>query len=450
MKYFKSTFAWVIALVALAGYSYLDYDKTRVEEKRKDEATRLIPFYPKDILAISINKEERVIELERWEEGWKIITPINAKADNEAVEKFLGYVTDSRNDADYVMDYDPSPERLAEFGLANPTVSVTLKGGKELTPYTLVFGNRAPTKGVAFARLKGKKPVYRVLSYARAEADKDVHYFRDKTVLRLNPLMIDQLVIKRRKGSIRVKLPDSGKWEIEKPIKARADHNRIFELLGMFANAEVKEFISENKDNLKAYGLDEPAIELMLWLSGDSDATVKIQVGDRSPKKRGYFLTMSDRNNVFLLEEDLISSIPMAANEIRSRDLLFFESDRLRRIEIRKPDKSIVMVRDAGKDWRKNNINGDKVDFNLVSEMLNELLELKIKDFITDSPKSLKEYGLDPPAIKLLLWPEKSAMPIYLSVGGKTPAGYVYALAGSQGSVLALEENVKRILNIIL
>lgn len=97
-------------------------------------------------------------------------------------------MTDSRNDAEYLMDEDPTPERLAEFGLKDPKVSVTLKAGKELTPYTLVFGDRAPTKGVAFARLAGQKPVYRVLAYARAEADKDSHYFREKKCCTLAPL----------------------------------------------------------------------------------------------------------------------------------------------------------------------------------------------------------------------------------------------------------------------
>ena len=197
MRYFKTTFIWIIVLAAIGGYSYLDYEKTRVEEIKKDEETRLFPFYPKNVLAIVLKKENSFIELERWDEGWKIVKPLEAKADDEAVEKFLGYVTDARNDAEYVMDYDPSPERVAEFGLTNPTVSVTLKTGKELTEHTILFGDRAPSKGVAFAQLKGEKTIYRVLAYARAEADKDALYFRDKTVLRIVPVMIDQLVIQR-------------------------------------------------------------------------------------------------------------------------------------------------------------------------------------------------------------------------------------------------------------
>lgn len=75
MRYFKATFVWVIVLAAIAGYSYIDYESTRIEEKEKEEATRLLPFYPKDVLAIVINNEAGALELERWEEGWKIVSP---------------------------------------------------------------------------------------------------------------------------------------------------------------------------------------------------------------------------------------------------------------------------------------------------------------------------------------------------------------------------------------
>ncbi|VAX25491.1 hypothetical protein MNBD_NITROSPINAE02-1176 [hydrothermal vent metagenome] len=446
MRYFKTTFMWVIVLAAVAGYSYMDFETTRIEEKRKEEATRLFPFFPKDVLAITLNKEDNLLELERWEDGWRIIAPLKARADSEAVEKFLGYITDSRNDSDYVMDPDPLPQRLVEFGLANPTVSVTFKVGKDLKPYTIILGDRAPSKGVAYARLKGEKPVYRILAYARAEADKDIYYFRDKTVLRLNPVMIDQLVIERPEVTIRAKLPADGKWVLEKPIEGIADHNKVFELLGAFANTEIKEFVSETKDDLKSYGLDKPAIQLLFWVSGDSAPTVRLMVGKRSPEKRGYYISMSDRDNIFLVEEDTVNAIPREAKELRSKRLFFFESDLLKRIEIRKKDKATVLVRDVEKEWRRNNVNGEKVDFSLVKEFLEDLVSQQIADFITDSPESLSEYGLDPPEIQLLLWEKDSATPIYLNIGNRTPAGYVYASAANEGSILALDEKVKRIL----
>lgn len=443
MRYFKKTFVWIIILVGIAGYSFMDFESTRIEEERKDQATRLLPFSPNEILAITIKKEEQELELERWEEGWRIIRPIKAKADSEAVEKFLGYVTDSRNDAEYVLDPDPTPERLVEFGLFKPSHYLTLRVGKELTSYTLAFGDRAASMGVSFARLEGQKPVYRLLAAARAEADKGIYYFRDKSVLRLNPVMLDQVSIRRNGSTIRVKLSDDGKWELEKPFKARADYAKIFVLLSGFANSEVKEFIVENKNDLKSYGLDKAGIELLFWLSGDSETTVRLKVGDRSPKKRGYFVSMSDRDNIFLLEEDVINSIPRHANDLRSRDLFFFDKDQMKRIEIREEGKSVVIVKDRNKEWRRNNVDGEKVNFNLVKEFFEELLDTKIKEFITDDIQDPGSYGLDTARIQLLIWHKDDAVPISLSVGKTTPAGNrMFARSGSEKEILVLDKRI--------
>lgn len=450
MRYFKTTFLWIIALAAVIGISYIDFETTRVEEEKKDKATRLFPFEPKDVLAIVIEKEGgKPLEMERWEDGWRVVAPIKAKGASQNVEKFLGYVTDSRNDAEYVMDANPTPERLTEFGLLKPTLRVTLKTGKDLKPYTLIFGDRAPTMGVAFAMLDGRKEVYRILAAARAEGDKDLYYFRDKTVLTLKPEMIDQVALERADFSMRAKLPDSGKWVIEKPIKAIADHAKVFTLIGSFVNAEIKEFVAEKKENLASYGLEKPAIQALFWQAGDAQPTIRLFIGDRSPQKRGFFCSMSDRDDIFILDEEVINAIPKNVNELRSRQLMFFEVNNLKRIELRIDGKVLALVRDADKEWRKNNVNGEKVQFNAVKEILDELLAFTVKDFLGIAG-DIREYGLENPSAQILLWEENSAVPTHLSVGKKTPTGNsVYARTGSEPEVLALDERIVRVLRTI-
>jgi len=450
VRYFKATFVWVIALVALAGYTYLDFSHTRIEEARKEEASRLLPFTPQEALAIELVRAEGVIALERWEDGWRLVAPIKAKADSEAVEKFLEYVTDSRNDADYVMDPDPTPERLKEFGLAEPKVTLTLKVGKELKPYTLMFGDRAPSMGVAFARLKGGKPVYRVLANARAEADKDAFYFRDKKVLRLNPVMVDQLAITRADLSLRARMTGEGRWTLERPVKDRADNEKVFEFLGLFANAQVKAFADETKDRLREFALDKPSAELRFWLSGDAEPAVTLTVGARSPERRGYYCAMSDRDGVFVLDEEVIHAIPRDARELRGKELFFFEQDALARIEMRAGGTSVALVRGADKEWRRGGGKGDVVEYLAIKEFLDALASVRIRDFITDDPASLKEYGLDTPALQVMLYPEGSAVPLFVSVGARTPAGHRYARTGERPTILALDETIQGILQTLL
>ncbi len=450
MRYFKKTFIWIIVLVAIGGYTMLDFKSTKIEEQKKEEASRLLPFTADQVLAITIKKDSGTLELERWDKGWKIISPIKAMAKNETVEHFIKEVTDSRNDSDYVMDPNPTPERLAEFGLTTPPITLTLKVGKELKEHTIFFGIRAPMMGVAYAQLQGQKQVYRVNADCRSEADKDAYYFRDKSVLKLNPVMVDQVAVNWEGSPMLFKLSESGIWKVEKPINVRADQKKLLEFMGMFANTQIKEFVSEKKEKLADYGLDKPSAVIKLWLSGDSDPAVQIDVGKRSPEKRGYFCAMSDRDAIFVLEEKAVNSIPRTPDEMRAKQLFFYESDKINRLEVRSGEKSVVLVKGSDNEWRKGNAKGEKTEFTAVNEFIEELKSVETKEFVTNDLHDIRQYGLDPADAQVQLWVEGSSAPIVLNLGKASPAGYVYAFSTTEKGVVTLDERTKRVLDTFL
>lgn len=450
MRYLKKTFILIIALVAIGGYTMLDFKSTKIAEQKKEEASRLLPFTADQVLSFTIKKDTGTIELERWEKGWKIVSPIKAMAKNETVEKFIFEVAESRNDSEYVMDANPSPERLTEFGLTVPSIVLTLRVGKDLKEHTILFGNRAPMMGVAYAQLEGKKPVYRVNADCRGEADKDAYYFRDKSVLTLNPVMVDQVAVTWEGSPMLFKLSDDGIWKVEKPINARADQKKLFEFMGTFTNAEIKEFISEKKEKLASYGLDKPSAVLKFWLSGDSEPAVQIDIGKRSPEKRGYYCAMSDRDAVFILEEKAVDTIPRGADEMRSKQLFFYESEKLKRIEVRSAAKSVALLKDTENEWRIGTIKGNKAEFSLVNDFIEELGNFETKEFVSNDLRDMRQYGLDPAAIQVQMWLEGSSAPITLTLGKTTPAGYVYAFSTTGKSILTLDERTKRVLETFL
>ncbi|MBI5747602.1 MAG: DUF4340 domain-containing protein [Nitrospinae bacterium] len=444
MKYFKKTFLWIIILAGLAGYFYLDVETTKKKEIEKEEATRLLPFKPSEVLELEVKKEGSIILLQRWEDGWRVEKPIKAKADSKAVEKALGYITQSRNDAEYVMDENPTQERLAEFGLIKPQLEVTLRVGKELTPYTLIFGERAPTKGVAFAILKGSPKVYRVLADARAEADQSLYYFRDKTIFKTEPNMVDKVEILKDNKKIKCELPMEGKWNIISPIKGRADMIKIIEIVSKFKDSEIKEFIDEEPKDLKAYGLYPVKTKLSIWLSGDESPTETVFIGDRDKKKRGYFAKLEKKDNVFLIEENMVDLLPVDAEELRERSILFFEEEKVNKIEIKYPDREIVVAKTPEFEWKTLKPRESEFDFNIVKEFLKNIREFKIKEFVSEGHEGLKTYGLDRPAIKLLIWEEGNKTPHELNIGSISGKGDgIYVWTGEQDSVVLIDEKIK-------
>jgi hypothetical protein len=449
MRYFKKTFLWIIILAALGGYFYLDVETTKKKEIEKEEATRLLPFTPVDVLELELKKEGSLILLQRWEDGWRIEKPIKAKADSKAVEKALGYITQSRNDADYVMDENPTQERLAEFGLINPQLEVTLRVGKELKPYTLIFGERAPTKGVAFAILKGSPRVYRVLADARAEADQSLYYFRDKTIFKTEPHMVDKVEVLKENKNIKLELPMEGKWNIISPIKGRADMIKIIEIVSKFKNSEIKEFIDDEPKDLKAYGLYPVKTKLSIWLSGDESPTETIFIGERDKKKRGYFAKMEKKDNVFLIEENMVDLLPEDAEELRERSILFFEEEKVNKIEVKYPDKEIVVAKTPEFEWKILKPKESEFDFNIVKDFLKNIREFKIKEFISEGHEGLKMYGLDNSnsAIKLLIWEDGNNIPHELNIGSINSKGDgIYVWTGEQDAVVLLDDKIRGVI----
>ena len=446
-------------MAGLAGYFYLDVETTKKKEAEKEEATRLLPFKPSEILELELKKEDSIILLQRWEDGWRIEKPIKAKADSKSVEKALDYIIQSRNDADYVMDENPTQERLAEFGLANPRLEVTLKVGKTLTPYTLIFGERAPTQGVAFAILKGSPKVYRVLADARAQADQSLYYFRDKTIFKTEPNMIDKLEILKDNKKVRCELPmkEEGKWEIVSPVKARADMIKIIEIVSKFKNSEIKEFIDEEPKDLKIYGLYPVKSKLSIWLSGDESPTETIFIGERDKKKRGYLAKLEVKNNIFLIEEDMVDLLPDDAEDLRERSVLFFEEEKVNKIEVKYPDREMAVIKTPPPDieWKTlkpgesdpETSSGQVFDVNIIREFFNRIKEFKVKEFISEGHEGLKTYGLDSPAIKLLIWEEGNKSPHELNIGNISSKGDgIYAWTGEQDTIVLLDNKIKGVI----
>ncbi|MEK6590527.1 MAG: DUF4340 domain-containing protein [Nitrospinota bacterium] len=448
MKYFKKTFLWIIILAALAGYFHLDVETTKKREVDKEEASRLLPFKPGEVVELELKKGDKVILLQRWENGWRVEKPIKVRADSNAVDKALGYITKSKNDAEYIMDENPTPERKAEFGLINPQMEVTLRVGKTMTPYTLIFGDRAPTQGVAFAMLKGSPKVYRVLADARAQADQDIYYFRDKTIFKTQPFMVDKVEIVEENKKIRCELPMEGKWELVSPVKrVRADMLKIMEMISKFKDTDIKEFIEEEPKDLKLYGLSPFKTRLSIWLSGDESPTETILIGGRDKKKRGYYAKLEGKDNVFLIEEEMVALIPEDAEALRERGILFFENEKVNRIEVKYPDRETVVAKTPDFEWKMLKPKESDFDFNVIKEFLKEIKDLKIKEFISEGPQDFKKYGLESPYVKLLIWEDGGKAPHELNIGNVEGQDKgIYAWADEHGSVVLLDEKIKEVI----
>jgi hypothetical protein len=342
-----------------------------------------------------------------------------------------------------MMDADPTEERLKEFGLDQPEVVVILSVGKELKAHTIFFGHRAPTKGVAFARLLGDPKVYRVLADAKAQADQDVYYFRDKRVVVYDPVMIDLLEMIGPSGSIRCELTMDGKWKIAEPIQARADIKKIMEFLMAFKNSEIKEFIEEEPTDLVQYDLQPETQKISFRISGDLKPSNEILLGKRDKKKRGVYALLGGKKNVVLLDDKLLDFIPAEPFTIMNKEIFLFEEEEVQKVRIFSGRAGREFEKTPDYNWKQTLPEEAAADFNPIMAFLQEMKKAEIKRLLTGNPSLFETSGLHNPAYKVTIWAKSSEEKEWLAIGNKAKEEGYYAMSGSGPDIFIVAGEVE-------
>ncbi len=306
MNFSKKTLFWVMVLVLLCGAYY--FSEQQAERNRLTETARLrlfsIDLEAVDEFWINNNKTNLELRAVRGQEGWRLIQPLSAKADVEAIGKLLKNVIGAKKDS--VLFAKAEPEKLKELGLDAPEIEMGFRVGGQET--VILFGASGPTHNVAYAMLKGSPQVLRIHADVREEARKDVHALRDKTVLDFDPLKMRRFEVEQ-KGADRVVIEhDRGKWNMLEPTQTRASMEKVVQSLFEIKNAQIKVFSNDNPTDLAPYGLVSPKLKLTLFQE-EREAPYQLTIGGKDRQNRGYYAVTNQAENVFAVEEEMVEAI---------------------------------------------------------------------------------------------------------------------------------------------
>jgi Domain of unknown function (DUF4340) len=302
----RKTIFWALVLIALGGTAHFFEQKVDETRQAKEASLRLLPFPIDEVTEfwVSNNRQNTRIRVLRTPDGWRLVSPLSAKADDEAIDKMLLNVVLGRKDA--VLFSQPEPEKLRELGLDAPVFEVGFKLADSET--TILFGDSGPTHNVAYAMLKGDPRVYRIHASVREEANKDVYAFRDKTVLDIDPVKMRRFELQSA-GADRVVIEhDKGKWLMLEPTAGMAAMGKVLESLYDIKNAQIKGFVDEMPSDLVVYGLSAPRLVFKIYEEGLETPQV-LSIGSKDRVRRGYFAMTNRAENVFVVEEGLVNAI---------------------------------------------------------------------------------------------------------------------------------------------
>ena len=197
--------------------------------------TKLLGVPDTQIQSVDVQKKGgEPLALNKDKGKWTITAPAPYAADQDAVTSMVSSLSDVS--ADSVIEEHPG--NLANFGLAEPAVTVTAheKNGKTDQIY---FGDDIPAGAEVYARV-GKDPkVYAVSSSLKSSFNKDVNDLRDKRLLTFDSGQVSRLELTQPTSDIDFGKLNQTEWQIVKPGPYRADSFQVEDLLRKLADAKM-------------------------------------------------------------------------------------------------------------------------------------------------------------------------------------------------------------------
>jgi cbb3-type cytochrome oxidase subunit 3 len=432
-------------LVLLGAYFYFYEIKKKGAEKRAEEAAKKVFSLNKDdIRELRLKRIDQTIVCQKEDDHWVLKEPLQAAADTNTIETVLNSLLNLSKER----VIEESPSDLSLYGLKDPEIEGVLvsKGGAEKRE-SFYLGNRTPTGSFIYMRKADKPEVFLVPYSLEADLSKGVYDFRDKTVAPIDPQEIKKIEFIRDKQSIICELQDSGPWKIIEPINYRADKKKLEELLDKVKGLKVKEFIEEDPKELSVYGLDNPTQELVFWNKKEKDNPVRLFLGKQDDEKKGIYAKQGGKKNVFLIEAGFITYLPKEVNELRDPYLLSFDPQKVIKVALQTKEEHIICTKSKGDLWQLESPIKSKANNQEVDNLLDNLKEIKVKEFVSDQPNDLEKYHLASTKQSFSIWLEGQQNPRTLLLGKEdSHKNGVYVKIGDQPHIFLISpDDVKKI-----
>ena len=220
-----------------------------------------------------------------------------------------------------------------------------------------------------------------------------------------------------QKRPIELKKDDKGAWQILAPQKFKADESTLRSILGGIAdfNPEAK---FENPSNLADYGLNSPASKFTLQLKNGS--SLILLVGGKNPVGSSTYVKLQDKNTIYLLPSSSVENyLKTKIGDFRNREILKTDTVLARKIRVVHPGKSFTLEKDKENNWNLVEPLKDGAEMTKVRDLLNQVNNLRVDEFVDDHPRDLAAYGLSSPRTVIEVWSSEAgpSKAIYL---GKT------------------------------
>jgi hypothetical protein len=452
----KTTVVLLVVVLGLGLFIKFYESKRPGTEDAETRAKNVINIERDKIDGILIQNGDDKIDLRKRDQKWRLETPVKDQADNAVVDNLLSDLESWQKQTTIpAKEIDADKGRLAEFGLNKPKLRLKLTG--QGAPPEIWFGKDAALEGKMYVRFENSKDTFLVPQSIRKDIEKKADDFRDKKLTDLTATQVTKAVFKTAAGEMELQ-KTGDHWEIVKPMRARADDQKVGDLVAQITTARIEEFVAEDRGDLQPYGLAAPRGSVTLFGPDDKSASrtdssrgeqgQMLQIGTVSEKnKEQVYVRFAPRNFVYTVPKKTEAILETKPNDLRDRHLVRFDRNILDRITIEGQGKPKIVLARKDNSWTIASKNNAPANANDANRLLEILSNEQVTQFVEDVASNLAKYGLDKPQLQVTLSSfasENTAetkagdRPFAVLAFGRVEGDNVYARVGDEPFIVAV------------
>ena len=208
---------------------------------------------------------------------------------------------------------------------------------------------------------------------------------------------ISSISITRAGQTVNVEDKD-GKWAITQPLTAQANQSAVDSLVSSLTLAKIERSLLPSGDDMKSFGLEEPAVTVEIKLKSGETQTLKLGAKDFSGLSA--YAQVGDSKEVSLVPASVLTNSDKSLGDLRDKAILGVSQFDIKSISITNEHGPLSLAKDGG-DWALKKPFEAGVDSTNINAFLNEITSAQAEDFASETADDLARYGLDNPKITL-------------------------------------------------
>jgi len=401
---------------------FADLDKARIAELRVQPAAG------------------EPVHLVREGEAWRLEQPA-AAADPTAVDSLLTSLA-SLEVADVVSE---QPGELAEYGLAQPKLTVEARVEGATEPLKLMLGDNVPAGSGVYARVPTAPRLFTVSTAAETAFAKTPFDLRDRRLVKLERDAVRSVTASGPGGGFALTRAGDD-WRVSEPVETLAGRWAVDGLLGTLESLRIDAVAAEHASaaELKRFGLAPPARRVTLDLGEAGSQT--LEIGGKTPGDESkYYARAAGSELVGVIPPAVVDDLAKGLDGVRAKRLLDVSTWEVNGFDVVTPQGKRAFARrsEKGEDgfdtqkWSETEPEARELATTSVQDALFQLGGIDAEAFV-DTPGAPAAYGLDAPVFKLTLRREGDNKPEqWVELGRKE--GAVFARRSGDAVLLKLD-----------